>query len=212
MFAKLLGDLVPQHGADGTFGVTNGQRNLHLLAPGERRFGKLNELVVKVFSDLVVLAFAAHHRNAWGLVICRKDRCKIQPIGFPMGNCPIDIEQLHLPDSFFERPETQFSKIFPNFLSKVLEEGLHEFGGTVESFPQFRVLGCHTNRASIQVAHPHQYAATHHHGGRCETILFSTQQSSNNDIAPRLHLPVNLKGHSTTQVVAHQGLLSFCKA
>ena len=59
------------------------------------------------------------------------------------------------------------------------------------------------------MAHAHQNAAAHHHRGRGETILFRSQQGSNDDISARLHLPIHLEGHSTPEVVGHESLLGL---
>ena len=102
------------------------------------------------------------------------------------------IEHLDVADHFVHRPETQFSHQLTNLFGDVLEERLNELGLAGITPSQFGVLSRNSDRASIEMAHPHHDAARHHQRGRCEPELFRTEQRCHHYISTRFHLSVGL--------------------
>ena len=87
-----------------------------------------------------------------------------------------------------------------------------ELGLAVEALAQLGVLGGDAHRAGVEVADPHHDAARHHQRGGGEAELLGPEQGADDDVAPGLHLPVDLDHDPVPQAVDHQGLLGLGQA
>jgi len=72
-----------------------------------------------------------------------------------------------------------------------MEEVLDELRLAVELLPQHRVLGGHTDRARVEVTHPHHDAARHHQRRGRETELLGAEQRGDYHVTARLELTVD---------------------
>ena len=116
-----------------------------------------------------------------------------------------------MPNCLVQRTEAQGGEILAHFFGEKLEERLHELGLAGEAFAKLRVLSRNPHRTGVQVTHPHQDAAADDHRGGRKTKLLRSEQRRDDHIATGLHLAINLKGDASTQVIAHESLLSFRK-
>ena len=77
---------------------------------------------------------------------------------------------------------------------------------------QLRILRRDADRAGIQMANAHHDAAQGDQRRRGKAVFFRAQQRSDDDIAPRLELPVCFQAHAAAQLVQHQRLVRFGQA
>ena len=128
-----------------------------------------------------------------------------------MFDCVIDVQEIVTTNDFVKAAITQLCKVFTNFLSDELKEVHHKLRLACEACTKFRVLCCNTNRAGVEVTHTHHDAARDNQWRGCETKLFSTQESSNDNVAAGLELTIHLNGNAVTHTVEHESLLRFSK-
>lgn len=125
-------------------------------------------------------------------------RRQIQLMRLPVRACQRGVQRTCLSNRLVHSAEAQLRQIFPDFLGDEHEEVLHELGLPGEPLPEQRILGGHTNRARVQVAHPHHDAAGHYLRRGRESELFCPEQRSDHHIATRLELTVHLDHNSIT--------------
>ena len=70
-----------------------------------------------------------------------------------------------------------------------------------ETLAQHRVLRRNANRAGVQVANAHQDAALDNQRSSGETVLLSSEECRNNNIAPGFHGAVYLNHNAVTKTV-----------
>ena len=81
----------------------------------------------------------------------------------------------------------------------------------VEAFSEFRILCGNTDRTSVEMALAHHHAAFHNQRSSCKTEFIGAQQRTDHDVTSCLNLAVNLNSDAISQIIDHQGLLSFRK-
>ena len=102
------------------------------------------------------------------------------------------VQRADLTDHLVDGPEAQLRHHFADLFGDEQEEVLHEFRLAGEPFPQHRVLRGDTDRAGVEVTHPHHDAAGHHQRSRGEAELLGAEQRGDHDVAAGLELPVDL--------------------
>ena len=89
----------------------------------------------------------------------------------------------------------------------------HEIDGvlriTAEFSAQIRILGGHTNWASIQMADAHHDAAQRDEGCGSKAEFFSPQKGSDDDVATSFHLAIGLHDDALTQVIQDKSLMGL---
>ena len=102
------------------------------------------------------------------------------------------VQRSDLADRLVEGAEAQLRHVLPDLLGDEHEEVLDELGLAGESLAQHRVLGGHTDRAGVQVAHPHHDAAGHHQRSGGEAEFLGAEQRADHHVATGLELAVHL--------------------
>ena len=85
-------------------------------------------------------------------------------------------------------------------------------GLTVESLPEFWVLGGNSNRTGVKVANSHQNAALNHQRSGSESEFFSSEKSGNYHVSAGLHGTVYLHYYSVPKSIQQQSLLGLGQA
>ena len=95
-----------------------------------------------------------------------------------------DVETIfNMADSFKQGTEAKGGQDFANFFSNVLKESLNKLWLSGEFLSQLWVLCRNTHWTGIQMADAHHDATRNHKWRCCKSILFSTEQRRNYNIA-----------------------------
>ncbi len=182
-----------EHGAHSAVGVGDRGGELHRCARVEGLAAHHDQLLIQRLAKAVVLARAAVqvlvHERRLGLV---QHRRQVQFVGLPVLGGLRGVQRADLADHLVDGPEAQLGHHLPDFLGDEYEEVLDELRFAGEPLPQHRVLGGHTDRTGVQVAHPHHDAARHHQRRRREAEFLGAEQRGDHHVAARLELAVDL--------------------
>ena len=138
---------------------------------------------------------------------CCQNWRDVKPLCFPVRDGVPRIKCLNTSYCFLQCSESQLCEILAYFLCDVFKKVDNEFWLPTKAFAQFRVLCSNTNRASVEVTHPHHHASTHHKRCCCKPKLFRAKQRSNNHVTSSFHLAISLHNDAVSQAVEQQCLL-----
>ena len=109
------------------------------------------------------------------------------------------------------RASNSLEKMLAHFLGEEEEEvdGVIRFAG--ELLPQFGVLRCDADGASVEVTLPHHNAADRHESPGGDAPLFGPQHGRDYDVLGRANHAVGLHDDPPAQVVFHEHLMRLCQ-
>src|SRR4051794_19498008 len=118
-----------------------------------------------------------------------------------MVNGTSNLEKFTLPHGFLDRPESEVSQIFADFLSNEPEKVADVPSLAAKLLTQAFVLSGHADRAGVEVASPQHAATTHPERRGSESELSRPQKHRHHDIATGLELPSGLDHDAVAQTV-----------
>ncbi len=121
------------------------------------------------------------------------------------------VEEVRAPDRFFEGVKPKCREVCAGFFREKPQEVDDVLRLAREMLPKTFFLSCNPDRASIAVATAILNAPECHEQSRTKAKLFRTEERTNNHIAPRLDLSIDLDLDASAQVILHEGLLSLGK-
>ena len=102
------------------------------------------------------------------------------------------VQRADLADHLVDGAEAQLRHHLADLFGDEQEEVLDELRLAGEPLAQHRVLRGHTDRAGVEVTHPHHDAARHHQRRGGEAELLGAEQRGDHDVAAGLELAVDL--------------------
>ncbi len=171
--------------------------------------GLFDELPVEDIRDLMLLRFLPAqwiyfclfwHEHQWG---------QVQFFAFPVRDIFVSYQQIGSSDNILKFLESQFSQVLPDFFGNEPKVVFHIIRTAIETFPEFFVLRCHSNRTGVQVTFTHHHAPKDDQCCSGKSKLFRSHECCHDHIATIFHLSVGLEHHFFPQVVHHQDLLRF---
>ena len=187
-------------------------REIDRCARVERWAAALDQLVVERDLEAVFLLAHAAPRHGRGQTRLVQQRLQVEPLGLPVGHGALDVEAVHAADHLVHRPEAELGHQLAHLLGDEAEEVFDELGRAVELLAQHRILCRDANRAGIQMADAHHDAAHHDQRRRGEAVFLGAEHRADDDVAPGLHLAVNLHDDAIAELVQDQHLLRFREA
>ncbi len=121
------------------------------------------------------------------------------------------VEKIGAADEIVEAPYAELRHQLAHFLGdeeEVVDDVLRLAG---ELLSQLRILRRDADRARVEVTLAHHDAAGGHERRGREPELVGAEQRADHDVAPGLHLTVDLHGDAAAQAVEHQRLLRLRK-
>ena len=80
-----------------------------------------------------------------------------------------------------------------------------------EALTQVLLLGCHTNRAAVEVTDTGHHATLGDHGDRTEAVLLGAEQGSDHHIPAGLETAVGPEQNTIAKTVLKQCTMHLCK-
>ena len=108
--------------------------------------------------------------------------------------------------------DAQFRHIFTEFLSDKSHKVYYIFRFSGKAFPKFRILGCHANRAGIQVADSHHHTAHRYQRRSGKAEFLCSQKGGDSHVSSAHELTVCLNHHTASQTIHQQGLMGLCQS
>ena len=212
LVAVALRDLARQHGADRAVDVADRHVDRDLFAALERGLRELDQPVVERLLQAVVLLLAVLARDFGPDRRLMEDPREVQALRLPVLDALLRVEQVGAADQLVELAHAEARHHLAHLFGDE-EEVVDDVLGLALEFPaQHRVLGRDAHRAGVEVAFAHHDAALDDQRRGGEAELVGAEQRADDDVAPGLHLAVDLHGDAAAQAVEHQRLLRFGEA
>ena len=107
--------------------------------------------------------------------------------------------------------DTKLCHIFTHFFCNKAHEVFDIFRFAAETLTKLRILGCDTNRTSIQIADTHHHTAHRYKRCCCKAIFLSTQKCCDHNVTTAHQLTVRLDDDLISQSVHDQCLVCLGK-
>src|SRR5690606_9588924 len=137
---------------------------------------------------------------------------EIEAPRLPVADGPVLIQDLRLADHLVERAEAERGHVLAYLLRDVEEEVDDVLRLALELRTQDGVLRGDADRAGVQMALAHHYAAHRDQRRRREAELVRTEQRANQHVSARTYAAVDLHRDAAPQAVGDEGLVGFGKA
>ncbi len=201
------GHLVTEHRSDGASGVRYRRHDRHTLSVRECWSALRDEIDIEVRTELVLLVACVPALCRGGCRGRGENRREVESLGLPMGESATRIDEVDSADRLVEAAETELSEELSDLLGDELEERHNELRPACEPRTKQRILGGDADRAGVEMADAHHDASRDDERRGREPELLRAEQRGDDDVPPRLQLPVHLDDDTVAQLVHHQRLL-----
>ena len=141
-----------------------------------------------------------------------EDRRQVQTPRLPVRDRAACVQQIASTDHIFELAEAELRHDLAHLFGDEPEEVDHMLWFSFELLAQLWVLGRDSDRAGIQMTDAHHHAAHDDERRRAKAELLGPQQRADHNVAPGLHLTINLNDDPVAEVIQDQRLLGLREA
>ena len=178
----------------------------------DRGCAAVDQLVVERAREAVVLLLLARARDVRRHLRLVEDAREVEAARLPVLDARAHVEQVGAADHLVERAEAELRHELAHFLGDEEEVVDDVLGLPGELAAQHRVLRGDADRTRVEMALAHHDAALDDERRGREAELVGAEHRADDDVAPGLHLAVDLHGDAAAQAVQHQRLLRFGEA
>ena len=141
-----------------------------------------------------------------------EDAREVEALRLPVLDRLLHVEQVGATDHLVDRADAELRHDLARLFRDEEEEVDDVLGLAGELRAQHRILRGHADRAGVEVALAHHDATFGHERRGREAELVGPEHRADDDVAPRLHLAVDLHDDAAAQPVEHERLLRLGEA